>query len=263
MQPKRWIAALAACALLCAMAAPTCAAKPTKTPKPTPTATPTPTEVPRVTPLPEAAERQPGEMPPQIRRMIEVAQEQLERHGTRPIKPNNDYSRWYFHDERKIGWCACFVAWCADQAGVPLMKEAMSEAYLAEGAQPLGDDIVFASNEAHVVRTQNTYRNLNRFTDIPRPGYQVIYGVIGGTSSTHVGLVETVTELSPGVYELTTIEGNVSDTVKRYCTRYTVKPKQKYQNYRAVPKAEQSRDGVQYKLQKAEWYITGFGVTWK
>ncbi len=257
MHLKRWIAALAAGTLLCAAAMPAYAAKAK------PTATPLPTEVPRVTPLPDAADRAPGDMPPEIARMIEVAQQEYAKHGTKPIKENNDYSRWYFHDERKIGWCACFVAWCADQAGVPLMKEAMSQAYIEEGAAPLGDDIVFASNEAHVVRTQNTYRNLDRFTDIPRPGYQVIYGVIGGTSSTHVGLVETVTELSPGVYELTTIEGNVSNTVKRYCTRYVVHPKQKHQNYRAVPKAEQTRDDVQYKLQKEGWYITGFGVTWK
>jgi hypothetical protein len=202
------------------------------------------------------------EPPPEILRMIETARQQFDLHGRKPIPKNNDYSRWYFEDERKIGWCAVFVSWCAQQAGVRLVKEAESELYKEEGASPFPAEAVFASNEAHVVRTQNTYRNLGRFTDIPLPGYQVIYGVIGGTSSTHVGLVETVREIAPGVYELTTLEGNVSNTVKRYCTRYTLHPKQKYHNYRAVPRAEQTRTDVQYKLQKEGWYITGFGATW-
>ena len=122
---------------------------------------------------------------------------------------------------------------------------------------------MFFANEAHVKRTINTYTNIGRLTDEPRPGYLVIYGRGGGAQSLHVGLVETVRELSPGVYELTTIEGNVSETVKRYCTRYTRYPKVKGQNDKEVPVGERVRDDAQYKLEQSNWCIFAFGQTWK
>lgn len=210
--------------------------------KPTPTPTSTP---------PIIGE----EVPESIANMIRIAQEEIAVTNKEKIPKSNKYSQWYFNDKRRIGWCSNFVSWCADQAGIDLLKDADS--------RPVADDVILVTNEAKVVLTQSAYRKAERFTDIPRPGYEIIYGVIGGTSSTHVGLVESVTDLGDGVYEITTLEGNVSDTVKRYCMRYSLNPKQKHKNMRTVPKNEQTRTDAQYKLQKSDWFITGFGQTWK
>jgi len=195
------------------------------------------------------------EVPEMIVEMIRVAQAEVVAADKRALPRNNKYSIWYFNDQRKIGWCACFVSWCADQAGLPLIKK--------NDAEPLPDDAVFASKEASVPKTFLVYQNTERLTDIPQPGYQVLYGVIGGTPYTHVGMVESVTDLGDGVYELTTLEGNVANTCKRFCFRYILNPTRKHRNFRAVPAKEQYRDDAQYKLHKDNWYIIGFGQTWK
>lgn len=209
-----------------------------------------PTPAPTSTPPPVGEE-----VPEAIANMIRIAQEEIAVTNKEKIPKSNKYSQWYFNDKRKIGWCSNFVSWCADQAGIDLLKDVDS--------QPVADEVIFVTNEAKVVLTQSAYRKAERFTDIPRQGYEIIYGVVGGTSSTHVGLVESVIDFGDGVYEITTLEGNVSDTVKRYCMRYILNPKQKHKNMRTVPKNEQTRTDAQYKLQKSDWFITGFGQTWK
>ena len=196
-----------------------------------------------------------GEVPIRIAEMIRAAQAEVVAADRQALPRNNKYSIWYFNDQRKIGWCACFVSWCANQAGLPLVKKGEAE--------PMPDEAVFASNEASVPNTALVYQRTERLTDIPRPGYQIIYGVIGGTPYTHVGMVESVRDLGDGVYELTTLEGNVSNTCKRYCFRYILNPKQAHRNFKAVPAQEQTRDDAQYKLHKDNWYVFGFGQTWK
>lgn len=194
------------------------------------------------------------EVPQQIVEMIRIAQAEVVAANKQALPRNNKYSIWYFNDQRKIGWCACFVSWCANEAGLPLMKK--------KGAELLPDDAVFATNEAAVGNTYVTYETAGRITDIPRPGYQVIYGVIGSTPYTHVGMVESVKDLGDGVYELTTLEGNVGSTCKRYAYRYVLHPMQAHKNFVTIPADQQTRDDAQYKRHKENWYITGFGQTW-
>ncbi len=217
-------------------------------------------EAPAATPPPEskpAKATETGEptMPQQIADMVRIAQEEAIAANKETMPRNNKYTVWYFGDQRKVGWCSNFVSWCANEAGISLLKD--------DDAVPMPDDAVFVTNEAKVPNTFVAYNLAERITDIPRPGYEVIYGVIGSTPYTHVGIVETVKDLGDGVYELTTIEGNVSNTVKRYCYRYHLNPKVAHRNFKAVPAEEQTRDDAQYKLHKENWYITGFGQTWK
>jgi len=195
------------------------------------------------------------EVPQQIVEMIRIAQAEVVAADKKALPRNNKYSIWYFNDQRKIGWCSCFVSWCANQAGLPLVKK--------KEAEPMPDDAVFLSNEAAVPNTYRVYEAAGRFTDIPRPGYHIIYGVIGGTPYTHVGLVESVKDLGDGVYELTTLEGNVANTCKRFSFRYVLNPRRTHRNFVTVPAQEQTRTDAQYKLHKDNWYITGFGQTWK
>ena len=212
----------------------------------------------RATPAPPAPTTTPPviaeELPDAIAEMIRIAQQEVAAAYEQKVPKSNKYSQWYFHDKREIGWCSNFVSWCADQAGLPLYKE--------ENMEPLAEDIVFVTNEAKVERTREAFEKAERLVEIPRPGYLIIYGVLGSTNSTHVGMVESVWEVSDGVYEITTLEGNVSSTVKRYCIRYLLDPPQRYHNLKAVPQDEQTRTDAQYKLHKENWYISGFGATW-
>ena len=195
-----------------------------------------------------------GEVPAQIVEMIRIAQAEVVAADKQALPRNNKYSIWYFNDQRKIGWCSCFVSWCANEAGLPLLKK--------KDAQPMPDQAVFMTNEAAVKNTYLTFEAAERITHIPRPGYKIIYGVRGSTPYTHVGMVESVRDLGDGVYELTTLEGNVSNTCKRYAFRYVLNPSQANRNFVAIPAQEQTRDDAQYKLHKENWYITGFGQTW-
>ena len=97
---------------------------------------------------------------------------------------------------------------------------------------------------------------------VPKPGYLVIYGVRSSTPYTHVAIVESVRDLGGGLYELTTIEGNLNSTVRRINYRYNANPKRKYYNMSVVPENEITQENCQYTLQKDDWYVTGFCATW-
>ncbi|MCL2544426.1 MAG: CHAP domain-containing protein [Clostridia bacterium] len=204
---------------------------------------------PTMTPL-EAGE----EVPEQIAQMIRVAQAEVVALDKRALPRSNKYSIWYYNDQRRIGWCSCFISWCANEAGLPLLKKA--------DAEPMPGDAVFVTNEASVFNTYTAYEAAGRITDIPRPGYHIVYGVIGSTPYTHVGLVESVKDLGNGVYELTTLEGNVSNTCKRYSFYYILNPERPHRNFVPIPAELQIRDDAQYKLHKDNWCITGFGASW-
>ena len=69
--------------------------------------------------------------------------------------------------------------------------------------------------------------------------------------------------LADGVYELTTLEGNVNSTVKRYRYRYDLTPKKAYHTMSVVPEGERTDDNCQYKLHNESWYVFGFCRTWE
>jgi len=210
--------------------------------------------------------------PPEIQRMIEIAQEELESHGGKPLKDSNEYTLWYYGDKTQIEWCGAFTSWIAAQGGVEMLKWVQLESFMngnpeeevAEMSYPPIDHLpdVFFMKEAHVGRLRNSYILVDRLVDIPKPGYQIFYGRVGGAPTLHTGIVESVREISEGVFELTTLEGNVGARIKRFCTRYTLTPKRKHRNYSTVPSKERIVEDAQYKLQNEDWYITGFGKTW-
>jgi len=86
--------------------------------------------------------------------------------------------------------------------------------------------------------------------------------VRSSTPYTHVAIVESVRDLGGGLYELTTIEGNLNSTVRRINYRYNANPKRKYYNMSVVPENEITQENCQYTLQKDDWYVTGFCATW-
>ena len=202
----------------------------------------------------------PEEMPLAARNFVLLARAQFEKHDWAKLPKANEYTKWYYQDKREIGWCSVFQMWCAYHSGLQLTKY-KQDVTVAEG------DCISAmegrvGNVYYVFEEHGRWQQAEEMEAIPKPGYLVIYGVRGSTPYTHVAIVESVKEIGDGMYELTTIEGNVNSIVKRMNYRYDATPKKKYYNMFTIPEDEITEENCQYKLQKDSWYITGFGATW-
>ena len=202
----------------------------------------------------------PEEMPLAARNFVLTARAEFEKHPFEKLPKANDYTHWYYEDEREIGWCSVFQIYCAQHSGVQLVK-------YKQDVQLQETDVISAmegrvGNVYYVFENHGRWQQADKMEAIPRPGYIVIYGVRGSTPYTHVGIVETVKDLGEGVYELTTIEGNVNSTIKRMNYRYDATPNRKYYNMSNIPEGEITQENCQYTVHKKDWYVTGFGATW-
>ena len=251
---KKLLGCLALMLTLCAPALASRNAPVYQDPPPAPSVSPSEGELPRYDlTFPE-------EMPLEAVNFVLTARGEFEKHPFERLPKNNDYTHWFYEDEREIGWCSVFQIWCANHSGVPLV--------LYKQDVQIGDGDVFSAMEGRVGNVYKAFEKHGRWLDgtagaVPRPGYLVIYGVRGSTPYTHVAIVESVRELGEGMYELTTVEGNLGSTIKRLNYRYSAAPKKQYVNMSVIPEAERTVTGCQYTLQKDDWYITGFCQTWK
>ena len=202
----------------------------------------------------------PEEMPLAARNFVLTARAEFEKHPFEKLPKANEYTKWFYQDKREIGWCSVFQIYCAYHSGVQLIKH-KQDVTVADG------DVISAmegrvGNVYYVFDAHDRWQQADKMEAIPKPGSIVIYGKRGSTPYTHVAIVESVKELENGMYELTTIEGNVNSTIKRMNYRYDATPKQKYYNMFAIPQDEITRENCQYTLHGKDWYITGFGATW-
>lgn len=202
----------------------------------------------------------PEEMPLAARNFVLLARAQFEKHDWAKLPKNNEYTKWYYRDNREIGWCSVFQIWCAYHSGMQLVKY-KQDVVVGEG-EAMSAMEGRVGNVYYAFEQQGRWLQADEIEAIPKPGYLVIYGVRGSTPYTHVAIVESVTELGEGMYELTTIEGNINTSVRRMNYRYDATPAQEYVNMFRIPDEEITQENCQYKLQKNTWYITGFGATW-
>lgn len=201
----------------------------------------------------------PEDMPLAARNFVLTARAEFEKNNWTKLPKNNEYTKWYYHDNREIGWCSVFQIYCAYHSGVQLIRYKQDV-----NVEP---DACISAMEGRVGNVRLAFEEHGRWVDgteggVPKPGYLVIYGVRASTPYTHVAIVESVKEMGDGVYELTTIEGNLNSTVRRINYRYDATPKRQYYNMFAVPEDEITEENCQYKLQKDDWYVTGFCATW-
>ena len=201
----------------------------------------------------------PEDMPLAARNFVLTARAEFEKNNWTKLPKNNEYTKWYYHDNREIGWCSVFQIYCAYHSGLQLIR------YKQDVTVEPGECI--SAMEGRVGNVRLAFEEHGRWLDgteggVPKPGYLVIYGVRASTPYTHVAIVESVKELGGDVYELTTIEGNLNSTIRRINYRYDATPKRQYYNMSAVPENEITEENCQYKLQKDDWYVTGFCATW-
>lgn len=209
----------------------------------------------KITVLPE--ENPAGEIPEPLQKAIEIGlAEWVELGGkTLPQEPKgNKYTKWWGY---ACGWCGAFAGYCLDTAGVPLESEDnISKLKPLDSGEPHG------IRAAGVPKLSTGYTNLGRVTKLPRPGYLVIYGSVKDSYGyKHVGLVTDVEDLGGGQYLISTVEGNMSKTVKRYCYLYDARNVE-HQNMASAPEEIQTDPQIQYAPHQADWYVTEFCMTW-
>ncbi len=178
----------------------------------------------------------------------------------------NQYAKWYYGRKKEVGWCAVFTIYCAN----------------ASGNLPLGEKEVDTENppmvqffrEGQVGNQYDGFWSLDRFVDVPKPGYLVIYADMSNAYRTvHIGSVTDVQDMGDGIYAVTTVEGNMSNTVKSYCFLYDsnkannligTEDRNKLQyNMTELPEDQQTDPLVQYTLHTDHWSVFGFCQTWK
>ena len=126
--------------------------------------------------------------------LVKIAEQELAKGFKEKNGDNNTpYGKWFGMNPAQ--WCAMFVAWCANQAGV------------------LGDIIPKIANAGMLTGMGSWYDAQGRFEKrgnyTPKPG-DIIFISYGGSAPVHVGMVAKVEN---GI--VYTIEGNVGDTIKK------------------------------------------------
>ena len=107
------------------------------------------------------------------------------------------YWSWYGFDSR-VEWCACFVSWCADQAGL-IQKEAVPKFSVCT------DGVAW-------FQAKGKWQSGG---SVPTPGSLIFFDWNQDGASDHVGIVESCDGTT-----VHTIEGNSGDAVKQ--NNYTV-----------------------------------------
>ncbi len=125
----------------------------------------------------------------------------------------NKYAKWYYGRRKEVGWCSVFTIYCANAAGTdPLtLKQADYE----------NPPMVQFFQQGQVGHQYDGFWDMERFVSVPKPGYLVIYADMSNSYRTvHIGSVSDVQDLGAGKYAVTTVEGNMSNSVKSYCYLY-------------------------------------------
>ncbi len=197
-------------------------------------------------------------VPAEITAAIDLALSEWEDASGSGFKRSNKYTTWYYGPSASFGWCGAFTSYSLGNAGVP---QAETDTY--RKLAPLPDGQPYGVREAGVPKLLAGYTNLDRVSNVPRAGYLVIYGKIGGYRTMHVGLVTRVENRGNGVYLLETVEGNLSSRIKRLTYLYDSRTKDPNRNMSMLPDDGQTDPQVfQYRLNSEDWRVTAFAQTW-
>ena len=224
---------------------------------------------PTATPEPLVIRRTVAEPPEVIRTMIDVARTEWEQLDGKKLSKSNKYTQVF--NEYEWGWCASFTSWCAMKADVPRASlNAIRK--LPEGEA----DPVFTCFTTSPGKYLSAFQHMHRTTMIPQKGYWILYGD-RTNYCVHIGLVCDVELLENGKYRLTTIEGNMKNSVIMYLADYEPVDVYYEQHHRpsvsnltVIPEEERNlaeQKNLFYRLRisdsdGSDWYVTCFLMTW-
>ena len=158
------------------------------------------------------------EPPAEIQKLLDIAYNELQTVGGEKLPGSNKYTQWFNRYEWE--WCAGFVTWCLLEAGIPV--DTLEN--IKEGAKGF-DDGLFHVDGLYNVKSSTPGKFLRgnmlmeRATMSPQKGFIVIYGC-SYNRTVHAALVYDVENLGGGKYRITTIEGNIKDSVKMFIRDY-------------------------------------------
>lgn len=218
-----------------------------------------------------AAEEAEYEVPEVIQEAIRIGIAEWEALGEQRLSQDpkgNKFTKWWGY---ACGWCGAFANYCLDTAGVPLEPpDTYRKVKPHEGGVPYG------IREAHQSKIFTGFKNMERITDIPRPGYLVLYGArdiasARESSLVHVGLVTDVIDRGDGLYQVFTVEGNIGSTIKRYTYLYDSTADGKH-NLSLLPESEWAEPEIYHYDEPRQtkrdgkiygWYVDCFCQTWQ
>lgn len=196
--------------------------------------------------------------PPEVQRVIDLAIADWAAANGAAFPKYNKYTQWYNPAAKNgFGWCGAFVGYHYNEVGVTMDKE-----FRAKNAPPLMDGSLFVVRQASQTKLFEGFESRNRLSNIPQPGYYIIYGRKGSTPYTHVGLITAVTEMGEGVYMLETVEGNLNARIKRYSYLYDSLAQRKERNIKQLPENMMQRPDIFNYKYVDNFYINVFGQTW-
>ena len=102
-------------------------------------------------------------------------------------------------------WCAFFICWCADQAGILTDSDDADCPYIPFTGSTSEMKRLYAKNRRDLSPSMNEAN-----PNYPMPGDLVTIQPTGSSSESHIGIVYEVDGNT-----VTTIEGNISDKVKK------------------------------------------------
>lgn len=198
------------------------------------------------------------ETPALVQASIDLAVSEWQTALGSTFKRKNKYTNWYYGPSASFGWCGAFTSYSLGEGGVP-----QEDTNTWRSLTPKPDGQPYGVREAGVPKLLAGYTNMDRVSNIPRPGYLVIYGRTSGYKTVHVGLVSRVEDRGDGIYLLETVEGNLASRVKRLTYLYDSKVSGTKKNMKMLPEAERTNTEVfQYRLSSEDWRITAFAQTW-
>lgn len=232
---------------------------------------------PTATPAPVEIDTEIANPPEIIQNLLEIAYHEWETTEGKKLKRSNKYTKWWNNYEWE--WCAGFTTWCTLEAGIPQDDEKNILSW-KEGTVEGDIDGIYSCKASSPTKLIHTFLHMHRTTMIPQKGFIVLYGE-ENNYKVHVGIVYDVQKLENGKYRLTTIEGNMSGTVRMYMADYEPvdvyhiyhKQKQSPKTSNLSPVPEEERNGeigrmrtydLRYKSKnkKKPWYVTCFLMTW-
>lgn len=148
--------------------------------------------------------------PEEIRQVLDTAYAEWASLNGKTLKQVNKYTEWRGKGIG-FGWCGGYVTWCMIENGIPMEELQKIEEAPVDG--------VYHVKEASVGKLLRGYQRMNRSTNVPQPGFLVVYGC-SYNKTIHVGLVYDVAELGGGKFRITTLEGNMGNRVKMYIRDY-------------------------------------------
>ena len=195
-------------------------------------------------------------MPMLISSAVRFALQEWQSSLGQTFSDRNKYTAWYCGKGEKcrFGWCGAFVNYCLDTMGVPMDEPYDSVPH--ENGEP------YAVYAAGVGKILTGFTRMERLARIPRPGYLVIYGQRDRYNTIHIGMVTDVRLREDGTYSVQTVEGNMSNRIKRYNYCYDPADTTEHNMSMLTEEEQTAPDTFQYKVQQSDWFVYTFCATY-